>query len=81
MAVTAETAARLLDLTVPLDVSTLDALVAAFYGAGSTDEVLKCTLFATARRILLYFWSWREFQGLFGISVASLCMASCFVDR
>lgn len=40
MAVTAESAARLLDLTVPLDVNTLDALVAAFYGAGSTDEVL-----------------------------------------
>lgn len=35
----AEAAARLLDLNQPIDVDLLDATVAAFYGAGSNEEV------------------------------------------
>lgn len=34
-----DTAARLLDFGQPLDVALLDATVAAFYGAGSNEEV------------------------------------------
>lgn len=34
-----EAAARLLDLSQPIDVPLLDATVAAFYGAGSKEEV------------------------------------------
>jgi len=33
-------AARLLDFSLPMDVTLLDATVAAFYGAGSNEEVL-----------------------------------------
>ena len=36
-------AARLLDFSLPLDVTLLDATVAAFYGAGSNEEVLKAS--------------------------------------
>jgi exportin-1 len=32
-------AARLLDFSQPMDVALLDATVAAFYGAGSNEEV------------------------------------------
>eukprot|EP00884_Botryococcus_braunii_P004854 jgi/Botrbrau1/1436/Bobra.0063s0127.1 len=38
MAVTTESAAKLLDISIPLDVHVLDGLVAAFYGAGTSEE-------------------------------------------
>jgi hypothetical protein len=46
MAVSSESAAKLLDHSVPLDVPVLDALIAAFYGAGTGEEVCpRSTLF------------------------------------
>jgi hypothetical protein len=39
VAIGPDTAARLLDFGQPLDVALLDATVAAFYGAGSNEEV------------------------------------------
>ena len=49
-----ETAAKLLDLSQPIDVPLLDATVAAFYGAGSNEEVTDGALATCTQCSLLH---------------------------
>ena len=49
-----EAAAKLLDLSQPIDVPLLDATVAAFYGAGSNEEVTDGAFATCTQCIMLY---------------------------
>lgn len=68
-----EAAAKLLDLSQPIDVTLLDATVGAFYGAGSNEEVCDGLCWGAAHMPWKRLLHHRLRSTMLNVSLGALC--------